>query len=364
MMEKIEQERETTLKEIRSLNETLEKLTGKPHVTEEAEVDEIREDVQVTPKLKRNKSRRASDVFPSFMRPTASSSSRRLSGTYFSVISHGPGLKSRRNSMISVRAESVCLPMKKNGYDSVCDSSERSVSKSTCVMRADDAATVDSQDISECDIKLVVSEHKPKGQQMGHGSAKKPSSSKMGGTEFSRVNSWLHSQSANRSYLLDKKQLPATPSPVKARSLSRNRSLENSSAKLEDIEESRTEETVIKPTPMLKDLFELQCLCSSETEDQILSKYPNPDNDGDNNVWEQGSLKPRSQRGLAFPEDIAPPLRRQQVILGERGKLIWIHFCTNANAFVSLYFVSEIFCFWLQEELKRLCRSFMHYAYA
>lgn len=320
MMEKIEQERETTLKEIRSLNETLEKLTSKPHVTEEAEVDEIREEVQVTPKLKRNKSRRASDVFPSFMRPTASSSSRRLSGTYFSVISHGPGLKSRRNSMISVRAESACLPMKKNGYDSVCDSSERSVSKSTCVMRADDAATVDSQDISECDIKLVVSEHKPKVQHLGHGSAKKPSSSKMGGTEFSRVNSWLHSQSANRSYLLDKKQLPATPPPVKARSLSRNRSLEKSSAKLEDIEEYRTEETVIKPTPMLKDLFELQCLCSSETEDQILSKYPNPDNDGDNNVWEQGSLKPRSQRGLAFPEDIAPPLRRPQVILGERGR--------------------------------------------
>ncbi|KAF2594574.1 hypothetical protein F2Q70_00043015 [Brassica cretica] len=117
MMEKIEQERETTLKEIRSLNETLEKLTGKPHVTEEAEVDEIREEIQVTPKLKRNKSRRASDVFPSFMRPTASSSSRRLSGTDFSVISHGPGPKSRRNSMISVRAESVCLPMKKNGWN-------------------------------------------------------------------------------------------------------------------------------------------------------------------------------------------------------------------------------------------------------
>ncbi|CAN6931961.1 unnamed protein product [Brassica oleracea] len=339
MMEKIEQERETALKEIRSLNETLEKLTGKPHVTEEAEVDEIREEIQVTPKLKRNKSRRASDVFPSFMRPTASSSSRRLSGTDFSVISHGPGPKSRRNSMISVRAESVCLPMKKNGFDSVADSSERSVSKSTCVMRADDAATVDSQDISECDIKLVVSEHKPQVQHLGHGSAKKPSSSKMDGTEFSRVNSWLHSQSANRSYLLDKKQLPATPSPVKARSLSRNRSLENSSTKLEDIEEYRTEDTGIKPTPMLKDLFELQCLCSSETEDQILSKYPNPDNHGDNeslcppslryerlsqhidnNVWEQGSLKPRSQRGLAFPEDIAPPLRRPQVILGERGR--------------------------------------------
>ncbi|KAL0796475.1 hypothetical protein Bca101_067852 [Brassica carinata] len=342
IMEKIEQERETTLKEIRYLNETLEKLTGKPHVTEEAEVDEIREEIQVTPKLKRNKSRRASDVFPSFMRPTASSSSRRLSGTDFSVISRGPGVKSRRNSMISVRAESVCLPMKKKGYDSVCDSSEMSVSKSTCVMRrdtADDAATVDSQDISECDIKLVVSEHKPKVLQMGPGSAKRFTSSKMGGTEFSRVNSWLHSQSASRSYLPDKEQLPATPSPDKARSLSRNRSLENSSAKLEDIEESKTEETGIKPTPMLIDLFELQCLCSSETEDQILSKYPNPDDEGDNesldppslryeglsqhvdnNVWEQGPLKPKSQRGLALQEDIAPPLLRPQVMLGERGR--------------------------------------------
>ncbi|KAJ4917991.1 P-loop containing nucleoside triphosphate hydrolases superfamily protein [Raphanus sativus] len=328
MMEKIEQERETTLKEIRSLNETLEKLTGKPHGTEEAEVDEIREEIQVTPKLKRNKSRRASDVFPSFMRPTASSS-RRLSGTDFSVISHGPGLKSRRNSMISVRAESVCLPVKKNGYDSVCDSSERSVSKSTCVMRrntVDDAATVDSQDISECDIKLVVSEHKPKVQKMGPGYAKKSSSSKMGGTEFSKVNSWLHSQSASKNYLLDKKLLPKTPSPVKACSLSRNRSLEKSSAKLEDIEESKTEETGVKPTPMLIDLFELQCLCSSETEDQILSKYPNPGDEGlsqhiDNNVREQGSLKPKSQRGLAFQEDIAPPLLRPQVLLGEeRGR--------------------------------------------
>ncbi|KAJ0230371.1 Kinesin-like protein KIN-14T [Hirschfeldia incana] len=340
MMEKIEQERETTLKEIRSLNVTLEKLTGKPHVTEEAEVDETREEIQVTPKLKRNKSRRASDVFPSFMRPTASSS-RRLSGTDFSVISRGPGLKSRRNSMISVRAESVCLPVKKkNGYDSVCDSSERSVSKSTCVMRrnsADDAATVDSQDISECDIKLVVSEHKPKVQQMGPGSARKSSSSNMGGTEFSRVNSWLHSQSANRCYLLDKKQLPATPSPAKARSLSRKRSLEKSSVKLEDIEESKTEDTGIKPTPMLTDLFELQCLCSAETEDQILSKYPNPEDNSDNeslcppsvryeglsqhadnNVW--SSLKPKSQRGLAFPEDIVPPLLRPQETLGERGR--------------------------------------------
>ncbi|CAH8306220.1 unnamed protein product [Eruca vesicaria subsp. sativa] len=331
MMEKIEQEREITLKEIRSLNETLEKLTGKPHVIEETEVNEIREEVQVTPKLKRNKSRRVSDDLPSFMRPTASSN-RRLSGTDFSVISHGSGLKSRRNSMISVRAESMCLPMKKNGFDSVCDSSERSVSKSTCVMlrqnSADDAATVDSQDISECDIKLVVSEHKPKVQQMGPGSVRKSSSSKMGGTEFSRVNSWLHSQSENRSYLLHKKQLPATPSPVKARSLSRNRSLETSSPKLEDIEESNTEETGIKPTPMLKDLFELQCLCSSETEDQILSKYPNPDNDGDNdsqyeevsqhidtNAWE-----PKSQRGLAFQEDITPPLLRPQEILSERGR--------------------------------------------
>ncbi|ESQ29910.1 hypothetical protein EUTSA_v10011232mg [Eutrema salsugineum] len=390
MMEKIEQERETTLKEIRYLNERLEKLSGKPHFTEEEEEDEIREEIQITPKIPKNKSRRASDVFPSFMRPTASSN-RRLSGTDFSVISNGPGFKSRRNSMISVRAESVCLPVKKNGFDSACGSSERSVSKSICFMRpntADDAATVYSQDISECDIKLVVSEHKPKVLQMGPGSANKSRSKigffeknvnqKEGGTEFSRINSWLHSQSENRSYVLDKKRLPATPFPAKPGRLSRDRSLDQSSTKrfttekitgTEIVEEFKTEETGIKPTPMLKDLFELQCLCSSETEDQILSRYLNPDDEESlyppslvydglsqhiDNVWfgvdhssdweqdspasillsegksdlkqllpETGldqSHKPKSERVLGFTEDVAPPLRRPQEIMGGRGK--------------------------------------------
>ncbi|CAH8255684.1 unnamed protein product [Arabidopsis lyrata] len=385
MMEKIEQEREMSLREMRNLNKTLEKFTGKPHVIEEEEKDVIREEIQVTPKKPKNKSRRASDVFPSFMRPTASS--RRLSGADFSVTPNASGYKSRRNSMISVRAESVRLPVKKNRYDSACDSSDRSVSKSTCVMRQNtsDDATVYSQDISECDIKLVVSEHKPKALQMGPGSAtksrskicnfEKDAAQKMDGTEFSRINSWLRSQSENRSYVLDKDQLPATP---------QNRSLEKSSTqslttekitgnefleKLEDIEESKTDETVVKPTQMLKKLFELQCLCSAEEEDQILSRFPNPgyedvdeslyppvlENDGfsqhiDNEwfgvnhsaAWERDSpatipllerepdlkqllpelafdhsLKPR---GLAFAEDVAPPLLRAQETLGERGK--------------------------------------------
>ncbi|CAN8287970.1 unnamed protein product [Cochlearia groenlandica] len=366
MMEKIEQERDRALKDIRNLKETLEKVSGKPHVIEEEEEFEIREEiVQVTPKIQRNKSRRASDVFPSFMRPTASSN-RRLSGSDFSVISNGPGTKSRRNSMVSVRAESVCLPVqKKKGFDSTCDSSERSVSKSTCAMlrqnTSDDAATVYSQDISECDIKLVVSEHKPK---LVPESAAKPRS-KIGifdkivskKSEFSRVSSWLHSQSENRTFLQDKKQL-----------LSRNRSFEKASSgimsneiyeKLEDIEENKTEETGnIKPTSMLKDLFELQCLCSSETEEeQILSKYSCPEVDDDyndnesfyspslrydglskhiDNMWfgadksserEQDSSAEmsldQSQRVLSVAEDVvAPPtpLLGKQAIVVERGR--------------------------------------------
>ncbi|KAJ4881983.1 P-loop containing nucleoside triphosphate hydrolases superfamily protein [Raphanus sativus] len=358
MMETIEKDRETTIKDIRHLNETLEKLSGKPHVTEEAEeVDEIiREEIQVTPKLKRNKSRRASDVYSSFMRPTASSNRRLSSGADFSAISNGPGLKSRRNSMTHVRSESVCLPMMKNGYDSLCDSSERSVSKSNCAMRKnreDDAATVYSQDISECDIKLVVSEHKKQVQQTGPGSEigvfEKTVSQKEGETEFSRINSWLHSQSENGSYLLDKKQR-----------LNRNISLERSSngnETLEDIEESKTEETVIKHPLLLNDLFELECLCSAETEDQVLCKYPNP-NEEDNtslhlpsfrydglcehidDAWfgvdgsaarkqdspvsglllELNKTLPYCQRELAFEEDVAPPFLRPQGILVERGR--------------------------------------------
>ncbi|KAF8082413.1 hypothetical protein N665_0827s0016 [Sinapis alba] len=358
MMETIEKDRETTLKEIRYLNETLEKLSGKPHVTEEAEeVDEIREEIQVTPKTPKNKSRRASDVFPSFMRQTASSN-RRLSGADFSAVSSGPGFRSRRSSRAHVRSESVCLPMMKNGYDSLCDSSERSISKSTCAMRQnteDDAATVYSQDISECDIKLVVSEHKTEVMQTGPGSATK-ARSKVGvfeknvnqKEEFSRINSWLHSQSENRSNVLDKKHR-----------LSRNISWERSSdgnETLEDIEESKREDTEIKHPLLLNDLFELECLCSAETEDQILSKYPNP-NEKDNrslhlpsfrydglsqhidDAWfgvarsanrEQDSpasgllleLKqplPKIQRGLAFVEEVAPPLLKRQGILVERG---------------------------------------------
>lgn len=391
MMEKIEQEREIALREMRNLNETLAKHSGKPHVIEEEEEDVIREEILVTPKKPKNKSRRASDVFPSFMRPTASSN-RRLSGAEFSVIPNGSGFKSRRNSMISVRAESVCLPVKKNGLDSICDSSDRSVSKSTCVMRQNtaDDATVYSQDISECDIKLVVSEHKPKVPRSKINNFEKDERQKMGGTEFSRINSWLHSQSGNRSYVLDKTQLPATPFPEKLHGLSRNRSLEKSSTqsittgneffeKLEDIEESKTDGTVVKPTPMLKNLFELQCLCSSEEEDQILSKFPNPSVEDDyespyppsleNDVFSQHidnewfgvnysadwgrdspasvsllerksdlkqllpelgldqSLKRNSQRGLAFADDVAPPLLRAQETLGERGKQFWTHVC-------------------------------------
>nr|VDD02634.1 unnamed protein product [Brassica rapa] len=358
MMETIEKDREATLKEIRYLNETLEKLSGKPHVTEEAEeVDEIREEIQVTPKLRRNKSRRASDVFCSFMRPTASSN-RRLSGADFSPISSGPGSKSRRNSMAHVRSESVCLPMMKNVYDSLCDSSERSVSKSTCAMsqnRADDAATVYSQDISECDIKLVVSEHKTEVQQTGQGSARKVCS-KIGifeknvnqKTEFSRINSWLRSQSENRSWVHDKKP----------RRLNKNISLGRSSngdQTLEDIEESKAE---IKHPLLLNDVLELEYMCSAETEDQILSKYPNPNKEDYaslhhlpsfrydglsqhiDDAWfgvarsanrEQDShasgllleLKqplPNSQKGLAFVEDVAPPLLSKQGILVERGR--------------------------------------------
>ncbi|VVB00191.1 unnamed protein product [Arabis nemorensis] len=400
MMEKIEQERELSLREMRNLNETLEKLSGKSHIIEEKEGFVIREEIQVTPKTPKNKSRRASDVFPSFMRPTASSN-RRLSGNDFRVISNSASFKSRRNSMVSARAESVCLPVKKNGFDSVCDSSGRSISNSTCVMRqntADDATTVYSQDISECDIKLVVSEQKPKIPEMSPASAKKVSSKigkceknasqKVGRTEFSRINSWVRSQSENRPYVLDKKQLPASSLQDKLRRLSGDRSLEKSSTKsfsrkkiigneifekMEDIEESKTEESGIKPNLMLKDMFELQCLCSSETEDHILSKYRNPDEDDDDesvyppslrydglsqhidNVWfgvdyvadweqdspasvpllehesdlkqqlaEMGldrSLKPESQRGLVFTEDVAPPFLVPQENIGERGKV-------------------------------------------
>ncbi|EOA36050.1 hypothetical protein CARUB_v10008287mg [Capsella rubella] len=377
-MEKIEKKRETALREMRNLNQTLEKLSGKPHVIEEEEEDVIREEILVTPKKPKNKSRRASDVFPSFMRPTASS--RRLSGGDFSVIPNGSGFKSRRNSMASVRAESVCLSVKKNGFDSACDSSDRSVSKSTCLMRQNtaDDATVYSQDISECDIKLVVSEHKPKVLKKGPGSGTKPRSKignfekdvrqKMGGTEFSRINSWLHSQSGNMDYVLDKTQLPATPFPETLHRLSQNSVLEDPLTqsfttekitgndlfeKLED-----TEETVVKPTRMLKNLFELQCLCSSEEEDQILSRFPNPSDEDDfesketdgfsqhidnewfgvnhNVEWKREreldikqlspessldrSLKPNSQRGLAFVEDVATPLLRAQEPLRGRGK--------------------------------------------
>ncbi|KAG2292336.1 hypothetical protein Bca52824_039005 [Brassica carinata] len=341
-METIEKDRETMLKEIRYLNETLEKLS-------------------VTPKLRRNKSRRASDVFCSFMRPTASSN-RRLSGADFSPISNSPGSKSRRNSMAHVRSESVCLPMTKNVYDSLCDSSERSVSKSTCAMsqnRTDDAATVYSQDISECDIKLVVSEHKTEVQQKGQGSARK-ACSKIGifeknvnqKTEFSRINSWLRSQSENRSCVLDKKP----------RRLNKNISLgrsSNGNKTLGDIEESKTEEAGIKHPLWLNDLFELEYMRSAETEDQILSKYPNPSEEDNaslhhlpsfrydglsqhiDDAWfgvarsanreEQDShasgllleLKqplPNSQRGLAFVEEVVPPLLRPQGILVERGR--------------------------------------------
>ncbi|KAL1193012.1 Kinesin-like protein KIN-14T [Cardamine amara subsp. amara] len=394
VMETVEEEREVSLREMRKLNETLEKFSGKPQVIEkEEEGDVIREVIPMTPKKPRNKSRRASDVFPSFMRPTASSN-RRLSGADFSVMANGSGFKSRRNSMASVRAESVYLPVKKNGFDSVCDSSDRSVSKSTYGMRLNSAddATVYSQDISECDIKLVVSEHKPKVLQNGPGSASKARSKigsfekdvsqKVGGTEFSRINSWLRSQSENRSYVHEKKQLPVTPVSEKLHSLSRNRSLEKSSAKsfttekitgnelfekLEEIEEFKTEETVVKPTPMLKDLFELQCLCSSEAEDQILSKFQNPDDESlyppslgydgfsqhidnewfginDTADWERDSpasimlleresdvkkllpgtgfdesLKLKSQRGLVFMEDGASPLLGPQETLRGRG---------------------------------------------
>ncbi|XP_010501172.1 PREDICTED: kinesin-like protein KIN-14G [Camelina sativa] len=382
-MEKIEQEREIALREMRNLNQTLEKFSGKPHVTEEEEEDVIREEILVTPKKRKNKSRRASDVFPSFMRPTANSN-RRLSGADFSVIPNGSGFKSRRNSMVSVRAESVCLPLNKNGFGSACDSSDRSVSKSTWVMRQNtaDDATVYSQDISECDIKLVVSEHKPKVLQMGTGSGTKPRSrmgnlekdvrQKMGGREFSRINSWL-----------DKTQLPRTPCPEQLDMLLEKSSTQSFTTekitgneffeKLEDIGESNGgETTVVKPTPMLKNLFELQCLCSSEEEDQILSRFPNPSDEDDyeslcpptlendgfsqyiDNEWfgvnnnradlerdspasvsllererdlkqllpQLGldrSLKPNSQRGLAFADGVAPPLLRAQETLGERG---------------------------------------------
>lgn len=247
-------------------------------------------------------------------------------------------------------------------------------------------------------------------------------SQKVDGTEFSRINSWLRSQSENRSYLLEKKQLPATPIPGKLHSLSRNRSLEKSSAKkfttekitgndlfekLGETEESETEETEVKPTPMLNDLFELQCLCSSEAENQILSKFQNADDEslhppslgydgfsqhmdngwfGVNHTadWERDSpasiklleesdesLNPKSQRGLVFMEDVAPPLLRPQETLRARGKqfgltfVFWRKsFSTNSNSFVFFFFLRFCFFFWLHfvaggcifmQKLQALC---------
>ncbi|XP_010552292.1 PREDICTED: kinesin-II 85 kDa subunit [Tarenaya hassleriana] len=288
-MEKIEQERQIASRGIRNLNEKLEKLTRKPQEQEQEQENVIMEERQCNKEAAKKKTGNAGNRLPSFMKPTVSS--RKKSGRDRNV-THGDSAISTRPRRTwrssSIRAESVCFPVKKNDFNSVCNS-DRSISKSTCVAAGfanADSATIYSQDMSECEIKVVVSENKRK-LQMGSDltnthfkicNAGKDLNRTTGEHEFSRVDNWLQSQTEH-----SEEQVAATPFPEKQISLNNFAPQKiigrETAEKTKGMEERKPEEPMIKPTLMLKDLFQMPCCCSAESDDQTLPKAVNSEED-------------------------------------------------------------------------------------
>ncbi|KAG4133363.1 hypothetical protein ERO13_D08G092200v2 [Gossypium hirsutum] len=175
-IKKIEDERRYIRGKIQILNHKLEELTrrGLP-LEQQAEACDLSTELGPPSELDFTKNRTGNvrSQLPRFMRSTISSRTK-------TGMEHQTSLHSRRRRRpSSQRAESVSFPVKNH---SECNS-DRSISRSTCAVELNrktsmelDNVTVYSQDTSECDTKMVVTNRK---------------SNKCKSTKVLKVDQWL-----------------------------------------------------------------------------------------------------------------------------------------------------------------------------
>lgn len=197
-IEKIEDERQHIRRKITKLNEKLEGQTRTGSSLEE-QLHLAHLCTQGLPpddtglmknRLNGNVATSSRSQVPRFMRSTICSRSRKT-GTE----NQTPVISQRRRSKSSRRAESVSFPVKNN--NSECNS-DRSISRSTCVVGLNrknsiDNETVCSQDTSECDIKMVVSQVTSNHQRTSRhlGKNKSVKSNKCNSAKGLKVDQWL-----------------------------------------------------------------------------------------------------------------------------------------------------------------------------
>lgn len=310
-MKSIEDERQDTRKAIKMLKEKLENLTGRAVSSEEKleaaslSAEEESHDIAIIEKRSGDVQAYSTSWQPRFMKPTVCS---RRKSEKDNQMSGGRNLVAkRRKRSSSFHMESESLPVKQIfGSNSEC-----SLSRSTCFQGLNtksnaDTETDHSQDISECDIKMIVFQEGENLQQIsnqekacfshpeknGSGKTKRSNS-----TKFSSVGSWhgLHkNEHMISTHANMKKRVLAAPAPEKKyryrgksktdilydKKLSNNEVMTQKiinynnmqdQVNVQEAEQSTSEVTINKQLIMLKDLFDEQVTENS------LSLSPEPD---------------------------------------------------------------------------------------
>ena len=159
-MKMIEDKRQVVRRNIKKLNEELEKLTGTaPSSNERLEGSHLSTIFnEYNLETTRNKTTEVTAAplsrIPRFMKPTVCS--RRKSGTDHQTSEEKVKFPARRRRPLSRRAESVSFPVKGTSENN----SERSISRNSCLVDLNVQSNADeteySQDATECDIKSLI----------------------------------------------------------------------------------------------------------------------------------------------------------------------------------------------------------------
>ncbi|KAA8550939.1 hypothetical protein F0562_002623 [Nyssa sinensis] len=221
-MKQIEDERYEVRREIKKLNDKLENLTRiAPSSSEQQGVSHpfIEVPQSNTEAVKKIGNVTATPL-PRFMRATICS--RQKSGIDHQTSEEKDPVPARRRKPSSHRAESVTFPIKNmSGYNS-----ESSISRTSCLVGlkySADNETEYSQDISECDIKMIVFPERDKSlrsssHQSGHISHREGygnrNTNKFNSPKFLKINNWLHlHKDASNASTCQSKQVIAIPTP-------------------------------------------------------------------------------------------------------------------------------------------------------
>ncbi|GMI94694.1 hypothetical protein HRI_003138700 [Hibiscus trionum] len=276
-IEEIEDERQHIRGKIQTLNHKLEQTRKRLPLEEQVEPSDLSSELVPPFELEFSKSRKGNSgsEVPRFMRSTICSRTK-------TTMEHRTSLQSRRKRRpASQRAGSVNFPVKNHSEFN----SDRSISRSTCAVGLNrktsvelDNATEYSQDISECDVKMVVLPDRDMPQMTSNprnmekrGSRK---SNKCNSTKASKVDQWLtlHKDEPSISVSAPRnKMVLDIPLPEKKHRPNGEKMQRNGNKKQKQAASQRVED---KP-PTLKDLFaeesssSLICPPESTTGDQI-----------------------------------------------------------------------------------------------